>query len=91
METRADRLRHFAESLEQTRKMLALKDMNYGNVVIRQVVICAFLCDWFVTEIIRVLGSKSPKNGYTELEGQWFAEYPPGSCYFGRPSDRRPA
>ena len=38
METRADRQRHFAESLEQTRKMLALKDMNYGNVVIRQVV-----------------------------------------------------
>jgi hypothetical protein len=37
METRADRQRHFAESLEQTRKMLALKDMNYGNVVIRQV------------------------------------------------------
>lgn len=40
METRADRQRHFAESLEQTRKMLALKDMNYGNVVIRQVEIC---------------------------------------------------
>lgn len=41
METRADRQRNFATSLEQTRKMLALKDMNYGNVVIRQVTLTA--------------------------------------------------
>jgi hypothetical protein len=51
MEIRADRQRHFAESLEQTRKMLALKDMNYGNVVIRQVAAqysCANIC-WSLT------------------------------------------
>ena len=84
METRADRQRHFAESLEQTRKMLALKDMNYGNVVIRQVVpIYLQWCKWnvfgcVITEIIPVLQiRKAQRTGILNLKGSGLRSIPP--------------